>query len=647
MLASLHRALPMSRNNFSTSKFVLSIIALVAPAFILAPSNSVAQQNWVSYQLVPTTVYEKKPMKVTRWVDETTTEKKQVTSYKPIWQTEKRERKQVVYKPIQETLEREEKIILRRPVVETLFRDKTVKETTYETVTKYRDEEYTVREPVTETEMRTESYTVRKPVTEKMIEVTKTTTFKPVVGSETEMASTQVPVIQLGSTPDPNARPRVQWLQRGYYTDPSSGQTVYRKPGFHWVQPNSTTASVGLARVAIPQEVSKLSFVPETTEERKPIEITRYVEEQKTREVPVEVERIVERTETRRVPYEVKVPKTTITTEKIPYKRTTYKEEVITKKVPYTRSTLKKVETIEPYEVEAPRWITKTEEVEVPKTVRRKVEYEVMQDVAKVVMMKVPFDTCGNRLAMPSPVSSSVAAKMPAAAEVKPATTFSSGFGSTLIRRAEPLSSTDSPGSTGSSVSREAGPFGESVIQKTETSASVAPPTSAPQRSGYRGTLELREPKSRAEASASSVTVPETTPSAQSPRTSLKELETKTETSAGSFSERWEDEIVHRSQITNRVPRASQWRREEPSESSQIVRRRFNDNAFGEDRAVEPDVTAKKLIETSTPAAEAVEEPISLPAAAKPDTTLQPGPTGDENAADRLFKSAFELGTGS
>ena len=325
-----------------------------------------------------------------------------------------------------------------------------------------------------ETEMRTESYTVRKPVTKKMIEVTKTTTFKPVVESETEMVSAQVPVIQLGSTPDANARPRAQWLQRGYYTDPSTGQTVYRKPGFHWVQPNTASASVGLAPVLVPQEVSKLSFVPETTEERKPIEITRYVEEEKTRKVPVEVQKMVERTETRRVPYEVKVPKTTITTEKIPYKRTTYKEEVITKKVPYTRSTLKKVETIEPYEVEVPRWITKTEEVEVPKTVQRKVEYEVMQDVAKVVMMKIPLDVCGNPLAMPSPVSSPVAVKMPSAVEVKPDPKYSVGFGSTLNRRVdrpvEPSKSTSSGGfveTSGETVSRDIDPFGESAVSYT------------------------------------------------------------------------------------------------------------------------------------------------------------------------------------
>ena len=120
---------------------VKSMLAIAALALLASPVALFAQTNWATY---PKTVYEKKPVKKTRWVDETVVEKKQVTSYKPIWQTEKRERKRVVYKPVQETVEREEKIILRKPVVETLYRDNTVKETTYETVTKYRDEEYTV-----------------------------------------------------------------------------------------------------------------------------------------------------------------------------------------------------------------------------------------------------------------------------------------------------------------------------------------------------------------------------------------------------------------------------------------------------------------------------------------------------------------------
>ena len=127
-------------------------------------------------------------------------------------------------------------------------------------------------------QMRTEKYMVRKPVTEKMIEVTKKTTYKPVVKSKTTMVPTQVPVIQLGSTPDPNARPRAQWLERGYYTDPATGQSVFRKRGLHWVQPHIGAASVGVVPALIPQEKMEVSYEPETTEERTPIEVTRYVD---------------------------------------------------------------------------------------------------------------------------------------------------------------------------------------------------------------------------------------------------------------------------------------------------------------------------------------------------------------------------------
>ncbi len=628
----------MTCNKISVGSFMFSIVALVA---LSSPANLFAQSNWASYQLVPMTVYEKKPMKITRWVDETVTEKKQVTSYKPIWQTEKRERKQVVYKPVKETVEREEKVILRKPVVETMYRDRTVKETTYETVTKYRDQEYTVREPVMETEMRTEKYTVKKPVTKKLIEVTKTTTYKPVVDSETRMVPTQVPVIQLGTTPDPDARPKMQMLELGYYTNPETGQTVFRKRGLHWVQPSTGAASVGVIPALVPQQYGKLSFVPETVEKRNPIEITRYVEEEMTREVPVEVEKMVERTETRRVPYEVKVPKTTITTEQIPYKRTTYKEEVVTRKVPYTRSTLKKIETIEPYEVEVPRWITETKEVEVPKTVRRKVEYEIMQDVPKVVMMKIPLDICGNPLAMPMPVQSPVSVSLPAKIVAQPEPNLSAGFGTTLTRRVEqPSLSSDV--------------LGKSVIEKAEASSKTSVKKVGPEPSGYRGTLtEKVETKQLDETSATSIVVPDTTPSAKSPGTSLKSIEkSKSVDETSSFYERSGsvDEITSSSQIRNKIPGASQWRSEKRFGIKESAGRRFVDNPFGEEWAEDTDVESgaatKTLIETSEEVKKKTIE-IDLPGATKPDASLLLEATGDEAAADKLFKSAIELNAGT
>ena len=605
------------------------MMVIAALALLSGPTSSFAQTNWATY---PKTVYEKKPVKKTRWVDETVVEKKQVTSYKPIWQTEKRERKRVLYKPVQETVEREEKIILRKPVVETLYRDKTVEETTYETVTKYRDEEYTVREPVTETEMRTENYTVRKPVTKKMIEVTKTTSYKPVVETKTRMVPTEVPVIQLGSTPDPNARPRAQWLERGYYTDPSTGQTVFRKRGLHWVQPSVAAAAVGVLPALIPEEKAEVSFVPETVEERTPIEITRFVEEEMTREVPVEVEKMVERTKTRRVPYEVKIPKTTVTTEKVPYKRTTYKEEVITRKVPHIRTTVKKIEMTEPYEVEVPRWVSRTEEVEVPQTVSRKVEYEVMQDVAKVVMMKVPVDVCGNPVGVATPVDPELPQKV--VADTAPQ--LSTGFGSTLDRRSTGAKS-DALRSSESASESSTKSYGQSVIEKTETSV----PENSIQRRGYRGTLKERS-KLLDETSAKAIEFPDTTPSVSSPGTTLKQLgKPKTETNSSSgvsgFSQRSDsvDEIVSPSQITNRIPKASQWRSEDPFGSSELSRRRFVDDPYGEQLKPEAEAQSKTLIETSQ---EELRDPIRVPAAPRPDESYQPQATGDESAADRLLK---------
>lgn len=367
--------------------------------------------NAQTYQLVPTTVYEKKPVTVTTWVDETVTEKQTVTSYKPIYQTEARERTRTTYKPVRRTSEREVKETVYKPFTETLYREKRTEETEYETVTRYRDEEYTVREPVIETSMREETVTVSKPVTQKLIEVKKTTTYKPVVKSDTQMVPAQLVIP--GTAVDPNQRPRMQMLQPGYYTDPATGLTVYRRRGLHWVAPG-TPATV--APTLVPIQRNAVEFEPETVEERKPVELTRFVEQVETRKVPVEVEKLVDRVKTRRVPYEVKIPKTKVTIEQIPYTQTTYKEEVVTKKVPYTETVYQRVDVTEPYEVETKRWIPVTKEIEVPKKVRRKVERTIMKQVPRTVLLKVPLDVFGNpirgegEIVSPAPATSKNAA---------------------------------------------------------------------------------------------------------------------------------------------------------------------------------------------------------------------------------------------
>ena len=395
------------------------------PAIVIVLSVGVSvinAQEPSAYKLVPQTVFEQQPVKVTQWVDETVHETQQVTTYKMVWQTETRERRNVEYKPVRKTVEREKRVVVRKPIVETLFREQRTEETTYDEVTEMRDETYTVRKPVRETRMREEQVTVRQPVTEKLIQVQRTTTYRPVVRTQTMMVPSQAVVQQFQTAIDPTRRARMRRLTPGFYTNPVTGQTEFRRRGLHWVQPTVSVPVASTVPVLVPQQVGQVDFVPETTEQRKPVEITRFVEKVETRKVPIEVERIIEETATRKVPVTVRIPRKKVTIEKVPYTRTTFRDEVTVTKVPHTETTYEKVETIEPYTVEVPRWIPETKEIRVPRKVSKRVEYEEMREVPRTIMMKVPLDACGNPLPGVAPIRS----EMPETGTTSSQTTTSS-----------------------------------------------------------------------------------------------------------------------------------------------------------------------------------------------------------------------------
>lgn len=416
----------------------------------------VSAQQVHSYKTVARTVYERKPVTVTKWVNETVMEKQTVTSQKLEWQSETRQRYKTEYKPVRKTGEREERTVVRKPVVETRFRKKETRQTTYETITEMRDEQYTVRKPVIETQMREETVTVRKPVTEQLIEVQRTTSYRPVLKNTTSYVPQNSVVMGMAAAPDPDQRARIRRLDAGYYTDPATGATIYRRRGLHWVQPMALAPVASTVPVMVPQVTGEWSYVPETTVTRKPVEVTRFVEQTETRRVPVEIQHTVESVETRKVPVTVQIPKTTILVEEVPYTETTYKDEVVVKKVPYSETTYQKVETVEPYTVQVQRWVPETKEIEVPRTVQKRVQYEVMQDVPRTVLFRIPLDDCGNEIGP--------AVQLDSEAENSPS-----------------LSSQDSPPSTTTSRRLPATDSGKSVL--------VTNPES--ENANYQGELKL------------------------------------------------------------------------------------------------------------------------------------------------------------
>ena len=379
---------------------------LLLAAIIALPITGIvnqAQAQRITYKEIEVKRTIDEPVTKTRWVEKKTFETDLETCQKQVVQTEKRQRVIITKKPITETKYRIETVKRQKPVTVEKFRERRTKQTTYKTVTGYRDETETIREPVIETEMRTEKVIVKKPVTKEMIEVKKTTTLKPVVKKETQYDV--VPGQTLYSVlPDTSRRSRARWLTPGYYTDPVSGLSVYRRGGLHWVQPNATVPVGQTPGVAVPREVESTTFEPEVVETRRPISVTRMVEETIEREVPHEVKKLVERTVTKKVPYEYKIPVDKVIVEKIPYTETTYEEEVTQRRVPYTETRMQEVRTVEDYEVEVPRYITQTVKKEKP--VRKWVEEEVQTTVQRTVYetMKVPCTADGEPVSAPVPL---------------------------------------------------------------------------------------------------------------------------------------------------------------------------------------------------------------------------------------------------
>jgi len=363
-------------NMLSQTTHRLLLAAIIALPFTGIVNQVQAQRITYKEVQVKRTIDE--PVTKTRWVEKETFETE--TRQKQVVQTEKRQRVIITQKPVTETKYRTETVKRQKPVTVEKFRERRTKQTTYKTVTGYRDETETIREPVIETEMRTERVTAKKPITKEMIEVKKTTTLKPVVKKETQYDV--VPGQTLYSVlPDASRRSRIRLLAPGYYTDPVSGLSDYRRGG-----------------------LQRTTYEPEIVETRRPISVTRMVEETIEREVPHEVKKFVERTVTKKVPYQYKMPIDKVVVEKIPYTETTYEEEVVERRVPYTETRMQEVRTVEDYEVEVPRYITQTVKKEKP--VYKWVEEEFQTTVQRTVYetMKVPCTADGKPLSDPVPL---------------------------------------------------------------------------------------------------------------------------------------------------------------------------------------------------------------------------------------------------
>ncbi len=380
------------------NQFLLPCLALVVSAAIAVPPTAIAQQSTTTWKTWDQTFHWEEPVTEYRWEEQEVVE----TSYKkkmvPVYQTETVEKKSITYRPVKKTSERVENYTEMEPVTVTKYREREVQETKYDTVTEMREESYISRRPVIETVMRDKEFKVRAKVTENGFQYRDITTYKPTAVAETALVPTNV-LVPATAAAD---RLRMQWLRPGYYTDPASGLTAWRRRGLHWAMPAAPAGAVVPALV--PQTTAATVYVPEVSRKAEPVEISRYVDRVETRKVPVEVERIEERVETRKVPVEVKRARKVTRVEKIPYTETTYREVERTRRVPVVEETMQKVETIEPVEKTTAKWVEKQEAIETPKIVRRKVAYTTTKKVPYLVKMRVRVDSYGNNIGEPEAV---------------------------------------------------------------------------------------------------------------------------------------------------------------------------------------------------------------------------------------------------
>ena len=364
-----------------------------------------AQQECVTYKLVPRTTYKTRPVNLSATSNVTVMDTKQVVSYKPVWTRETRQRKTTSYKPVVTTSERIERYLVRRPIIETSLEERTVEETSYETVTEMTEKRYLVESPVVETQMREEKIVVRKPVTTTVMQSEDYLTYKPTTVTETQLVAgaTIHNDLQLQS-----GRNRLRFLRPGYYVDPASGLTAYRNRGLHWVRDQNLVLQPTIEPTLTPQQVSRTTYSPEKVTVQKPVQVTRYVDEIENRMVPVKVSTTSKKIHVLKIPVTVKKPVTRIRTEKVPVEEVRYREEVYTRKVPVTSTKYQRVEQVEPYEVEVCKWVPKTSEVQVPRTVARRANYSVDQIYPVTQWIRVPVDAFGNALSSGEVVATEV-----------------------------------------------------------------------------------------------------------------------------------------------------------------------------------------------------------------------------------------------
>jgi len=368
-----------------------SILAMLTVAAVLAIPALTAEAQ-TTYRLEPVKVVDQVPYTSYRKVTETQYVEETITTYETVWETEQRERRYTVTRKVPETSFTERKYTVQKPVEEIEYRDTSYNVTRTVPETSEREEKHLVTRQVMETQERKFYETRRIPTQETTLEERVYTVNRPVTNYVDQMVDKGQYVNQVNALPGQSYN-RLAW-HRANYTDPVTGESKWRLPGFYLTTmqgPERHEVNRVYQPNYVMQTVPVTSTVQEQRIEQVPVTRTTFQEEQVVRTEQVQVPRTYQEEVVRKIPvttYKQIVERVEQTTPVTVRRMVT--EEVI-ERVPTTTYKTIVEEKVEPYEVKVAKLVPVTRVVRKPVPVTKWEPYTYTVERQRTEVRRVPI----------------------------------------------------------------------------------------------------------------------------------------------------------------------------------------------------------------------------------------------------------------
>jgi len=348
-------------------------------------STRIASHEWVLVRLNI-----ERPIERRELVTETAYDSREVTRTRPTWVYETHYRTVTRRVPVEQERTIQQTTSVEKPVIETAFEERVVTQTVMRSITDTEQQRHVVQRPVQRTEYRDETVVVEKPVEQTYYQTENVTTWRPVTQTQTVYKQGVVPVTQQVPA---NTNPSLDWQRRGYYTNPATGEQVWRRPGFYWTKsPETCQVQTNYVPTLIPEQQTSTAYVPETVQQYKPVVVAGTTRTYETRKVPVTVDATESVVEYRDVPVTRYEPVTETRTEKVPVNRLRYETQTTTRDIPIRETVYETVTEEEPYQVRVMKEVSETSTERVPRKVERYVTRHSTERVVRNVYVSVPLD---------------------------------------------------------------------------------------------------------------------------------------------------------------------------------------------------------------------------------------------------------------